>query len=99
MSISLDSVDPGKVLGVVGLLAYFVIGCVPFLVSVLVVPSAALILLWAVWVGGLVWAWRTFRTRPVWTLAFAPAAVAFWFLYVAIGKRGFGWTVYPPFAP
>jgi hypothetical protein len=85
-------VDPGKILGIVGLIAYLVVGWVPYLVSGLVVPGLALFLLWAVWIAGLVWAWRTFRKRPVWTLAFAPAAVAFWFLYVTIGEQVFGWT-------
>jgi hypothetical protein len=55
--------DPGKILGIVGLAAYLVVGWVPYLVSGLVVPGLALVLLWAVWVAGLVWAWRTFRAR------------------------------------
>ena len=49
-------------------------------------------ILWAVWIGGLALAWRTFQTHPAMVLLFAPAAVAFWFLYVTAGKRLLGWT-------
>lgn len=81
-----------KILGALGLVAYLVVGVIPYLVSGLVVPGWAYILLWVVWVVGFIFAIRTFRKKPVWTLAFAPAAVAFWFAYVSLGSWAFGWT-------
>jgi len=81
-----------KVLGIVGLLAYLVVGVFPYLASGLMVPGPWLYILWATWVMGLILAWRVFRVRPAMTLAFAPAAVAFWFLYVNLGEQLLGWT-------
>lgn len=89
---SLRIMNTQKVLGVVGLIAYIVVGWAPYLVSGLVVPGPWLFILWAVWLVGLVLAWRTFRTRPVMVLLFAPAAVGFWFIYVTAGERFLGWT-------
>lgn len=62
------------------------------MVSGLMVPGPWLFILWAVWLGGLALAWRTFQTHPAMVLLFAPAAVAFWFLYVTAGERLLGWT-------
>jgi hypothetical protein len=84
--------DGRKVLGVVGLVAYLVVGAVPYLTSGLVVPGPWIYILWALWLVGLVLAWRTFRTRPAMVLLFAPAALAFWFLYVTAGEQLLGWT-------
>jgi hypothetical protein len=81
-----------KVLGVVGLVAYLIVGAFPYLASGLVVPGPWLFILWAIWLVGAVMAWRTFQRRPVWVLAFAPAAVAFWFLYLTLGEQLLGWT-------
>ena len=68
-------------MGIVGLLAYLVVGVFPYLASGLMVPGPWLYILWAIWLVGAVLAWRTFQRRPVMVLLFAPAAVAFWFLY------------------
>ena len=84
--------NPPKTWGVVGLVAYLVVGAFPYLTSGLMVPGPWLYILWAVWILGLVLAGRTFQRRPAMVLLFAPAAVAFWFLYVAAGERLLGWT-------
>ena len=84
--------DFEKVLGVVGLVAYLGVGFFPYLSSGLVVPAPWIFLLWALWIVGLVFAWRTFRSRPALLLLFPVAAVAFWFLYLTAGEQLFGWT-------
>jgi hypothetical protein len=81
-----------KVLGVIGLVAYLVVGMFPYLPSGLMVPLVGLWGLWVAWLFGAVLTWRTFRSRPAWTLVSAPAALVFWFVYVSIGERLFGWT-------
>ena len=81
-----------KFLGILGLLAYLVTGFFPYLASGLMVPGPWLFILWAVWVVGLVLAWQTFQRRPAMVLLFAPAAVAFWFLYLTAGEQLLGWT-------
>ena len=84
--------NSAKVWGIVGLVAYLIVGVFPYLSSGLMVPGPWLFILWAVWVVGLAFAWRTFRRRPVMVLLFAPVAVAFWFLYVTVGEQLLGWT-------
>jgi hypothetical protein len=81
-----------KIWGVIGLLAYLVVGVVPYLSSGLMVPGPWLYILWALWVVGLILAWRTFQRRPVMVLLFAPAAVAFWLIFVTVGEQTLGWT-------
>lgn len=84
--------DARRILGLVGLLAYLVVGFIPYLASGLMVPGPWLYVLWAVWIVGLALAWRTFQKRPAMVLLFAPAAVAFWFVYVTAGEQLLGWT-------
>ena len=79
-------------MGIIGLLAYLVVGVFPYVVSGLVVPGPWVYILWAIWLVGAVFALQTFQRRPVWVLIFAPAAVAFWFLYVTVGEQLLGWT-------
>ena len=81
-----------KILGIIGLLAYLVVGFFPYLASGLMVPGPWLFVLWAVWLVGLVLAWRTLQRRPAMVLLFPPAAVAFWFLYLTAGEQLLGWT-------
>ena len=83
---------PSKIWGIVGLLAYLVVGAFPYLTSGLMVPGPWLYILWAIWLVGAVLAWRTFQRHPVRVLFFAPAAVVFWFLYVTAGEQLLGWT-------
>jgi hypothetical protein len=56
------------------------------------VPGPWLYILWVIWLVGAALAWRTFQRHPVRVLVFAPAAVAFWFLYVTAGEQLLGWT-------
>ncbi len=68
------------------------VGAFPYLASGLMVPGPWLFVLWAIWLAGAFLAWRTFQRRPVMVLLFAPAAVAFWFLYLTAGEQLLGWT-------
>jgi len=81
-----------KVLGVIGLLVYLVVGFFPYSVSGLTVPGPWLFILWGIWVVGLVLAWRTYRTHPAMVLLYAPAALVFWFIYITAGENLLGWT-------
>jgi hypothetical protein len=63
-----------------------------YLSSGLVIPAPWLFLLWAVWIVGLILAWRTFRSRPALVLVLPVAAVAFWYLYLVAGEQLLGWT-------
>jgi hypothetical protein len=83
---------PHKIWGIVGLLAYLVVGAFPYLTSGLMVPGPWLYILWAIWLVGAALAWRTFQRRPAMVLVFAPAAVAFWFLFVSAGEQLLSWT-------
>ena len=80
-----------KVLGIVGLLGYVAVGFFPYLASGLMVPGPWLFILWAIWVVGLVLAWRTFRRRPALVLIFPPTAGMdrLGQSAVGVGARGF----------
>jgi hypothetical protein len=78
-------------LGVIGIVLYAATGIV-YLSSGLVVPAVALIVLWAVWIAGivaLVWTWRTRRS---WTPLVAVGIAAFWWIYLTVGEAQFGWS-------
>jgi hypothetical protein len=81
-----------KIWGIVGLLAYLVVGAFPYLTSGLMVPGPWLYILWGIWLVGAGLAWRTFQRRPAMVLVFAPVAVAVWFVFVTAGEQLFGWT-------
>ncbi len=78
-------------LGVVGMALYLVVGFF-YLTSGLVVPGFALVVLWAVWLGGLWWIVRLWRSRPQLIPLVAVGAALFWFAYVEGGAAVFGWT-------
>ena len=78
-------------LGVIGLILYLGVGFF-YLVSGLVIPGAALALLWLAWLAGLWLAARWFRTRPQLVPLVAVGAAIFWFIYVQGGSAIFGWT-------
>ena len=78
-------------LGIVGLILYLGVGFF-YLTSGLVVPGIALVVLWLVWLAGLWFAIRWFRTRPQLVPLVAVAAAIFWFIYVQGGSAIFGWT-------
>ncbi len=75
-----------------GLLAYGVLGVYPYAVSGLLVPPAAVAVLLAVWVLGLIY---VIRWSSGWSWAApigAGAALLFWVLFVLAGSAVFGWT-------
>ena len=84
--------EPQRIWGILGLVAYLGIGVFPYLSSGLMVPGPWLFVLWGIWLIGTFLAWRTFQSRPVMVLLFAPAAVAFWFIFVTMGEQLLGWT-------
>lgn len=93
MSVSVDAAPtPAKRVGVIlGLVVYLATGFL-YLTSGLVVPGLALILLWLVWLAGMWWVARRVAGWSWWVLAAAPAALAFWWIYLWFGEAVFGWT-------
>lgn len=80
-----------RISGTVGVVLYLIAGFI-YLVSGLAVPIPWLIVLWLVWLGGLVILVRVWRRRRVWTPAVAVAALAFWAIYLLVGSALFNWT-------
>lgn len=76
----------------VALAAYVVIGFFPYLVSGLVVPTGAVVVLMACWAIGLAVTIRWARVRPMVAPAAVAVAIAFWFAFVSLGSAVFGWT-------
>lgn len=74
-----------------GLVAYLATGFV-YLTSGLVVPGAGLAVLWVAYLAGLWLVTRLVVAWSWWVLASAPAAVAFWWLYLLVGENLLGWT-------
>lgn len=83
---------PHRWVGMIALALYVATGVFPYLVSGLVVPIWALILLMVLWGVGLAFTARLALRRPILSLAAIPAALAFWWLYVTAGSAMFGWT-------
>jgi hypothetical protein len=81
-----------KVAAWIGLVLHLVVGVFPYLTSGLVVPPWGLAVLGIVWVGLLVLAIRLVRQGSPWTLAVPAIAIAFWFLWLTVGERLWGWT-------
>jgi len=80
-----------KILGVIGIVLYGVVGYV-YLVSGLVVPGVWLIILWLVWVAGIYVLVRVFRNARPWTPLVAVGAMAVWAIYVSLGGFLLDWT-------
>ena len=80
-----------KVLGIVGIVLYGIVGYV-YLVSGLVVPGVWLIVLWLGWIAGLWVLVRVFRTMRAWTPLVAVGAMAVWAIYVSLGGYLLDWT-------
>ena len=74
------------------LICYLAIGFFPYLVSGLLVPPLAVLVLMAVWTAGLVATVRWSRHRPIVAPVSVVAAIAFWFAFVTLGSALFGWT-------
>lgn len=80
------------VLAVSGVVAYLLVGAVPYAVSGLVVPGAALVVLLSLWTAGLGGLFVVVRSKPRLTPLAPVAALVFWLAFVSIGSWLFGWT-------
>ncbi len=87
-----SSGSAGRVLALVSLILYLVTGVFPYLASGLVAPLWGIAVLWVGWLVGLWLTIRLFRARSPWTLAMPVAAVAFWWVVIALGENLFDWT-------
>jgi hypothetical protein len=76
----------------VAIAAYVTIGIVPYAGSGLVAPPWAVVLLWAIWLGGWVLLVRALRHSPKWAWAVSLASLAVWILVVAFGGAVLGWS-------
>lgn len=84
-------VTPARRVAVIaGLLAFLASGFI-YLTSGLVVPHPWLAILWVVWLLGMAGVARLTARWSWWVLATAPAAMAFWFLYLMVGEAALGW--------
>lgn len=63
-----------------------------YLAAGLLVPVVGLIVLWLIWLAGLVGTIVWARRQPGWSLLAPVIAVGFWFAYVSLGSAVFGWT-------
>ena len=81
----------GGVLGVVGILAYLLVGLLYF-GSGLVMPYPWVFGMWALWIGGIVGLIRAFQSARAWTLVVPVGALTLWVLIVQLGSWLFGWT-------
>lgn len=76
----------------ISLIAYFVIGFIPYGVSGLIVPTGAVAVLMVCWLVGLVITYRIAAARPLLAPVGVLGAIVFWFAFVTIGSSIFGWT-------
>lgn len=83
---------PHRWVGMVSLALYVVTGVFPYLVSGLVVPVWALVVLMLCWGIGLVVTAQMALRRPVASLLAVPGALLFWWAYVSGGAALFGWA-------
>ena len=77
---------------IVSIVAYLVVGFVPYLVSGLIVPPGAVAVLMICWFVGLMLTARLAAARPVLAPVGVVAALLFWFAFVTLGSSLFGWT-------
>ena len=77
---------------IVSIVAYLVVGFVPYLVSGLIVPPGAVAVLMICWFVGLMLTARLAAARPLLAPVGVVAALLFWFAFVTLGSSLFGWT-------
>jgi hypothetical protein len=87
-----DSPPPHRWVGMIVLALYVVTGVFPYLVSGLVVPIWALVLLMLCWGIGLGFTARLALRRPLMSMLALPSVLLFWWVYVSGGSALFGWT-------
>jgi hypothetical protein len=78
--------------GLVTMGVYIMIGVFPYLVSALLIPTWALVVLMGVWGVGLVFTGRLAMRRPLLSVAAIPIALVFWWVFVSAGSSVLGWT-------
>ena len=83
---------PHRWVGMVTLAFYVATGLFPYLVSALLIPLWALIVLMLCWGVGLALAARLALRRPVLSLVAIPGVLLFWWGFVNAGAALFGWT-------
>jgi hypothetical protein len=81
-----------RIIVIVTLVAYVAIGFVPYSVSGLIVPTGAVAVLMVCWFAGLVLTARLAAARPLLAPVGVVAAILFWYAFVTLGSRLFGWT-------
>jgi hypothetical protein len=82
----------GRILAWAGLVLYIGTGVFPYLASGLVAPLWGIVVLYVGWLAGLWLTVSLVRWRSGWALALPAAALAFWWLVIALGESFFGWT-------
>ena len=92
MTTSTENWPAGRILALIGLILYGAIGLFPYASSGLLAPVWGIAVLYAGWLLGLWLTIRLFRLRSAWALAMPGAALAWWWLVLAVGESVFGWT-------
>lgn len=86
------SPSPIRMIAVIlGVLLYVAAGFFYFAAG-LIIPGVGLLILWALWIVGLIFTFRLARRWSWWTLAAGPAALLFLAAYAAVGAELFDWT-------
>jgi hypothetical protein len=81
-----------RILVIVGVILYVLVGVFFYFPAGLVVPGFFVAALWAVWFGGLWFLARLVGEWSWWTLISGPVAFLFWLGYVSAGESVLGWT-------
>lgn len=81
-----------RILVVVGVIIYVLVGVFFYFPAGLVVPGFFVAALWAVWFAGLWYLARLVQEWSWWTLIAGPVAFLFWLGYVSAGEAVLGWT-------
>lgn len=81
-----------RILVVVGVILYVLVGVFFYFPAGLVVPGFFVAALWAVWFAGLWYLARLVQEWSWWTLIAGPVAFLFWLGYVSAGEAVLGWT-------
>ena len=81
-----------RVFGWLGFVAHLATG-IWYAAAGLLAPLWAVIVLWIIWLGMTVWAFRLARSgTPLWTLAVPLIDIAIFFAAISAGEAFLGWT-------
>lgn len=81
-----------RVLGGIGLVLLCTYVAFHYLMTGLLAPMAATIVMFLVWCGFLAGAVVLYRRRPGWVLAVPFVAMAVWYAVLGLGDAYLGWT-------